>query len=171
LHEATHRDLSLLVEVTAMEWGINLVDLGSATLRRADYRCGTDPDSCFYIRNVEIIAGKEGIELEAGDLAPDLVIEVDLTNPSLAKLPLYAEMGVSEVWRLSGARGDRLVILALHDGQYEEQEQSVAFTRLSRERLAEFVAQSRTMRRLDWIRSVRAWARQQAAEEASGASS
>jgi len=35
----------------------------------------------------------------ATDPPPDLVIGIDITNPSLNKLPLYAAIGVPEVWR------------------------------------------------------------------------
>jgi Uma2 family endonuclease len=30
------------------------------------------------------------------------VIEIDVTSPSLDKLPLYAQIGVPEVWRDTG---------------------------------------------------------------------
>jgi hypothetical protein len=33
------------------------------------------------------------------DPPPDLVIEVDITRSSLDKLPIYAALGVPEVWR------------------------------------------------------------------------
>lgn len=33
---------------------------------------------------------------------PDLVIEVDLSSPTLDKEPLYAAFGVAELWRLDG---------------------------------------------------------------------
>ena len=44
------------------------------------------------------MGGKKNIDLDAGDSPPDLVVEVDLTNPSLSKLPIYAHLGVAEVW-------------------------------------------------------------------------
>jgi Uma2 family endonuclease len=36
------------------------------------------------------------------DPPPDLVIEIDITSPSLDKFPLYAVIGVPEVWRYDG---------------------------------------------------------------------
>jgi Uma2 family endonuclease len=166
VHEANNRNLQMIAEIIAEEWNINIENLGSMTMKRHDIERGFEPDSCFYIRNADQVAGRPRIDLEAGDPAPDLVIEVDFTSPSLAKLPLYAEMGVSEVWRLSGTRDSHLSILVLEENQYREKEQSAAFPRLSREQLATFVTRKGTMRRLDWIRYVREWARRQAAEEA-----
>jgi len=35
----------------------------------------------------------------AVDPPPDLVIEIDIPSPSFSKLPIYADMGVPDVWR------------------------------------------------------------------------
>jgi Uma2 family endonuclease len=63
---------------------------------------GFEPDSCFYFgEQAALIRGRERIDLHV-DPAPALVVEVDLTHPSLDKLPIYAALGVAEVWRLDG---------------------------------------------------------------------
>jgi Uma2 family endonuclease len=51
----------------------------------------------------------------------DLVVEVDLTGSSLDKLPIYASLGVAEVWRYAGGRPD---ILGLRGKVYERMAQS-----------------------------------------------
>ena len=38
------------------------------------------------------------------DPPPDLVIEVEITSSAIAKLGLFAAMGVLEVWRHDGSR-------------------------------------------------------------------
>jgi Uma2 family endonuclease len=35
-------------------------------------------------------------------LPPDLIIEIDLSHPSLDKFPIYAALRVPEVWRYDG---------------------------------------------------------------------
>ena len=35
---------------------------------------------------------------------PDLVIDVEITKSAIAKLPLFAEMGIPEIWRHDGKR-------------------------------------------------------------------
>jgi Uma2 family endonuclease len=95
-HEEPNRAIALLVEVVAEELGRDLRNLGSTTLKRADVRRGVEPDSCFYLQNEPRVRGKTDINLGL-DPPPDLVVEIDITSPSLDKLPIYAELGVPEV--------------------------------------------------------------------------
>ena len=44
------------------------------------------------------LIGKTKIDL-AADPAPDLVIETDITSSSTHRIPIYAAMGVREIWR------------------------------------------------------------------------
>ncbi len=53
---------------------------------------GVEPDECFYIRRIESVQGKKRLNL-ANDPAPDLVLEIDVTNSSLNRLQVYAELG------------------------------------------------------------------------------
>src|SRR5947209_11200471 len=115
-HEETNRSIATLIEVLAEEWEIDLRNLGSTTFKRKDLKCGFEPDSCFYIQNVESVRGKRKIDLVT-DPPPDLVIEIDITSGSIHKLPIYAALGIPEVWRYTGKR---LVILALAADDYVE---------------------------------------------------
>jgi Uma2 family endonuclease len=49
------------------------------------------------------------------DPPPDLVIEVDITSPSLDKFPIYARMGIPEIWRHDC---ERLAIFDLRGEEY-----------------------------------------------------
>ena len=102
-HESVAYLLGLLVALFAGETGVNAYGVGSTTFKREDLERGFEPDSCFYVQNEERIRGKSRIDLDA-DPPPDLVIEVDITSPSLAKLPIYARIGVREIWRHDGER-------------------------------------------------------------------
>jgi Uma2 family endonuclease len=155
-HEEDKRNLEIVVQIVTLEWGVRCRPAGSLTLKREDLARGVEPDSGFYIQSYPAIRGKREINLEGGDPPPDLAVEVDLTSPSLDKLPLYAAMGVPEIWRL---RGDGLTILVLRDGAYHESDASLALPLLTRAVLAEFVRKSRGDDPLDWQRAVRAWAR------------
>lgn len=95
-HEKLNRGLALLMEVVAEEFGGDVYALGSTTLRREDLERGFEPDSCFYIQNEERIRSKDRIDLEV-DPPPDLVIEIDITSPSLDKNSIYARRGVPEI--------------------------------------------------------------------------
>jgi Uma2 family endonuclease len=103
-HESLSRVVALLVEELAVELDVDVESAGSTTFKREDLTRGFEPDECFYFRNIERVRGKEDIDLDADDPPPDLVFEVDITNPSLDKLPIFAQVGVAEVWRYAGGQ-------------------------------------------------------------------
>lgn len=157
-HERTNRRIAQLVLAVADEMGITAEDLGSTTFRREDLERGFEPDSCFYMRNEEAIRGKDRIDLTV-DPPPDLVIEVDITSPSLDKPSIYARMGVPEVWRYDGRK---VSILILGEEHYAETARSAALGPLTSEVLSRFIEESKTLERRAWIRKVREWAREHA---------
>ena len=134
---------------------VNAYGVGSTTYRRGDIGRGFEPDASFYIRNEERIRGKPRIDLSV-DPPPDLVIEVDITSPSLDKFPIYARLGVHEVWRYDGTRA---TIFLLEEGEYVEAGESVALPSLTSDVLTLFVEESTSLGSTDWLRRVREWAR------------
>ena len=156
-HEEWNRTIALLVEVLAEEMRIDVRNFGSTTFRRADLARGFEPDSCFYIQHEADISGKSTIDLTV-DPPPDLVIEVDITSGSLDKLPIYAQVGVPEIWRYNG---QRLRISILTAGGYVESEASLALPLLTGPRLSEALLQSKSMKRTALLRSFRTWVRQE----------
>jgi Uma2 family endonuclease len=49
-HEKLNRTISLLVDLLAEEFDVDLKNLGSTTFKREDLKRGFEPDTCFYIR-------------------------------------------------------------------------------------------------------------------------
>ena len=85
------------------------------------------------------------------------MVEVDITGPSLDKLPIYARLGVREVWRYAGGR---MEVLELRGEEgYEATSESGVLPPLTNDVLTRFVEEGLTSRRPDWVRKVRAWAR------------
>ncbi|MEW6211336.1 MAG: Uma2 family endonuclease [Acidobacteriota bacterium] len=154
-HEKYNRAISLFVEVLAEELNIDIENLGSTTFNREDLERGFEPDSCFYIQNEPLVAGKPRIDLSV-DPPPDLVIEIDITSPSIDKLPIFAHLGVPEVWRCDG---NRVSILHLENDAYRERDESPVLPRVTAALLTEFLEDSKTMKRTVWLRKLRAWAR------------
>ena len=74
---------------------------------------GMEPDCAFYIgeRARRYYAARgEGDEALAAFVertAPDLVVEVEITNADEGKAERYGEIGVRELWRLHGRKGTR----------------------------------------------------------------
>ena len=155
-HEKFNRRIAQLVLAVTEELSIEAEDLGSTTFRREDLGRGFEPDSCFYIQNEEQVRGKDRIDL-AVDPPPDLVIEIDITSPSFSKLPIYAQMGVPEVWRYDG---ERMTILVLEGSDYAKTAESIVLPPVTSTDLTRFVEQSKSTRRTDWLRGVREWAQE-----------
>lgn len=154
-HERYNRTAAQIVEELAVEMDLNIDSLGSTTFRREDIDRGFEPDSCFYIQNAARVRGKKRIDL-AVDPPPDLVIEIDITSPSLDKFPILAKAGVPEVWRFDGSR---LVIYELANDEYLERDASISFSAVTAADITAFIKDSETMDRPEWVRKLRAWAR------------
>lgn len=134
---------------------IDIERLGSTTFKRDDLLKGFEPDSCFYIQNAEAIAGKNSIDM-AIDPPPDLVIEVDITSDSLDKFPIFAGVGVPEVWRYDQ---EKVTSHKLEGADYVEAEHSPTFPPLTSELATQFLEESAQMKSTVWLRRVREWAR------------
>lgn len=160
-HEKTSEWIAGFVQEFCMGTETEYEALRSSTFRRDDLKKGFEADLTFYVQNVKAIQGKKEIDLLL-DPVPDLLFEVDITSPSLDKLPLYARLGVPELWwHTKGS----LQILLLQENAYVETEQSRAFPLLTATVLNDFLkAAETTPSRLAWLQSVRRWAQQQVTE-------
>ena len=155
-HEEPKRTLEILVDVLAEEFDLDVRPFGSMTFQREDLQKGFEPDSAYYIAHASKV---EGTEVDpAGDPPPDLIIEVDVTSPSLPRFPIFAAFGVPEVWRYDGSR---VAIHRLEGGRYVEVASSSAFPSLTAEMATRFLEERKRLRSTQWVRQVREWARQQ----------
>jgi Uma2 family endonuclease len=156
-HERPNRRLATLVEVLAEEWGLDIEQLGSMTFKRKDLQKGFEPDSCFYIQHADAVSGREEIDLKV-DPPPDLTIEVDITRDALNRFPIFAAVGIPEVWRFDGTK---VIFYQLESKSYVETSDSLAFPALNAETATQFLEQSKNMKSTVWLRKVRDWAREQ----------
>jgi len=156
-HEQFKEVITLLVNVTAEERAVDVEGFGSTTFRRADLERGFEPDACFYIEHVKRVRGKAHLDLTV-DPPPELVIEIDITHPSLNKFLIFAQLGVPEVWRYDGRQ---LRIFRLTGTEYVESDESAVLPPLSSAIISHFIAESRRLERPTWLRGLRSWARQQ----------
>ena len=156
VHEELKDTMTLFVNTVAEEMAINTRSFGATTFQREDLQRGFEPDGCFYIQSVALIAGKADLAL-TGDPPPDLVIAIDLSHPSLPIFPIFAQLGIPEVWRRDRTG---LHILRLIHGQYVERAASVALSGVPATGITEFLDASRALDRLSWLRRVRAWVRE-----------
>ena len=158
-HEQISEIMAELVGELAVELEIDLVGAGSTTFKHESLSRGFEPDKSFYLsENAALVRSKKRIDLDAGDPPPDLVVEVDVTNPSLDKLPVFARLGVGEVWRLAVGRLDILAPDETGEG-YEVVPKSRILPYLKAEDLNRLVEKGLTSNRPAWVREVRGWAR------------
>lgn len=149
-HERANLILAAIVDIALEELDFDSVPAGSTTFKREALKRGFEPDSSFYIRNAERVRSKKKLDLEM-DPPPDLVIEIDLTNDSLDKFPLYAALGVPEVWRYE----DTLEIWILAQGRYVQRHASAAIPILNDKLVSGLMESSLTMKRPAWLRQTR----------------
>ncbi len=136
LHEQITRLVDMILTLVTFELGMNLDNCGAMTLRVDLQEKGGEPDSCFYVANESKVRGVAEIDLQIHP-PPDVVLEVDITSPSLDKMKLYAVAGVPEVWRYDGAQM-RFFVLS-NDQEYELSTHSRSFSHLTAERLTELI--------------------------------
>jgi Uma2 family endonuclease len=97
-HEAYGRFIDRMVYFYCDEFDLKVETYGGATWKRRSLKKGVEPDACYYVENAARVIGKRKFDLEI-DPVPDIVVEIDITNESLGKFPIYAALGVPEIWR------------------------------------------------------------------------
>ena len=115
-HEECEALIGDLILVFCEVFRLTLQKAGGTSWRRRSLDKGAEADGSFYIRNAKHTIGKEDIDLEQ-DPPPDIAVEVDVTRNSAGKFPIYAGLGIPEVWRYH-----RKVckFYALTNGKYKE---------------------------------------------------
>jgi hypothetical protein len=113
-----------------------------------------EADECYYIVNKMLLDSKGFLDLKK-DPPPDLAIEAEISETSIPKKPIYARLGVPELWR---ANFDGIMVLRLKDKDYDAGEASGYFPRLDLKEFFGFVKiamedQFRAVKEFDaWLR-------------------
>jgi Uma2 family endonuclease len=160
-HESTTRTLQALVDRLADAWDLDLVDTGSTTLQDILLQKGVEPDSAHFIQHAAEAFHDKSSPFPGG-LPPDLIVEVEITQALVARLPIFAAMGVPEIWHATTAG---VAILTLQSGGYERASVSLAFPLLTEAKLTEFLALEQDLTRREWSKAVKAWAADVAAQQ------
>jgi Uma2 family endonuclease len=153
LHERFNRLLALLITTLVEELNLKVRNYGSTTLDREDLGKGVEPDSCFYIQNVDRILGKR-LNI-ATDPPPDLAVEVDITSSSRRRFGIYLQLQVPEVWQYTKRKG--VTIYQLLDGEYVECAFSPTFPMISGAVLMQFIRLAEDEDDISVIRALRQW--------------
>ncbi len=138
-HEDYKEFIYSLVRIISLETGLMLETRGAATFKSNKLLQGAEPDTCFYVQNAARVIGKRRINLDT-DPPPDVVVEIDLSSDSLYKLPIYAAMGVPEIWRYDGMT---IRFYNLVGENYEVMQNSISLPALTAKDLTQYVEQSK----------------------------
>jgi Uma2 family endonuclease len=156
-HETYKRLLGRLVEIVTEELDLEIRSLSASTWSRKDLLKGVEADECYYIQNEATVRGKMEIDLSV-DPPPDLAIEIDISSPSLPRLPIYAALGVPEVWQFDGGN---FKILGLAATEYISQRQSLALPMVTVDVVERLLIQAQEMGETSWAKAVRQWVKEQ----------
>ncbi|HRH46196.1 MAG TPA: Uma2 family endonuclease [Pyrinomonadaceae bacterium] len=144
-------------QILSEELLLDLEDLGSTTYKSEFQKKGAEPDVCFYVENAKFIIGLDNFDTSVVP-PPDVVVEIDTTNDSWDKFPIYASFGVKEIWRYDGTE---VKIYQLISGKYEETENSLSFPILTAKVLSEFVGRTKIEGQTVILRDFRNWIKSQ----------
>ena len=156
-HESWKVLFTHLLAVLAEELNLNLYSLGSMTFNLPAFAQGVEPDDCFYIHRADQVMGLDELDLTV-DPGPELVVEIDLSSSSLDKFPIYANLGVEEVWR----RNKRaLEFYRCVGGTFQRVERSVLFPLITPANLEPFLDKGKRSGIVPMLQAFRAWVRVQ----------
>jgi Uma2 family endonuclease len=130
-----------------------MVSLGSTTFRRRDKAKGLEPDQCYYFRDEQKVRDRKRLNLKK-DPPPELVVEIDITSRSIEREPIYAALGVPEIWRYDGRH---LQCLVLKDGEYLIHKHSLVFPFLEPAQLQRFLEMAPHQSETAVIKAFVAW--------------
>jgi Uma2 family endonuclease len=155
-HEKLAAVINDLIRLTAYEWEKDFIDAGSTTFKLKPKERGFEPDGCFYFTHIRQLARKTKINL-LKDPAPDLAVEVDISSPSVSRFPIFARLGVKEVWRYHQGRVD---FYYLRGATYIRRDSSKLLPGITAEAVTELVQARAGMTAPAWQKRVRELARQ-----------
>lgn len=156
-HQRCKKLIGRMIETMTEELEIPIRSAGSTTWKNQLKEQGIEADECYYVANEPGVRGRREVDLTI-DPPPDLAVEVEITSRWIDKMPIYAGLGVPEVWRYDGKT---LCVEQLQpDGGYAQQQQSGSFPFLPLEELQRFLERRNTTEETNWIRSFRFWVKE-----------
>lgn len=130
---------------------------GSSTWKRELKKAGIEPDNCFYFQSEALIRGKLKFDLNQ-DPPPDLALEIDVTSKSLDRFPIYARLGVPEIWCYDSGE---IKIYQLQGEEYFQRETSLVFPNLKIQEIPSLIERYHMVGRRVFRQAIRKWVRGQ----------
>lgn len=156
-HESLKTLMGRLLEVYMDEAQMTFQGGGAETFNRKKLDKGFEPDECYWIANHRTMLGVKRWDPRSHP-PPDVAVEVEISHGLIRRLPIYAAIGVPEVWWY---HDDGIEILLLQPGtRYQASPSSPNFPCLAPKTLLQFVRLAPTMPTSDILRNFRRELRQ-----------
>lgn len=136
LHEFLISFLERLIGFVSLTTRTNIFPTGNATMRSQRRSYGVEPDLSYFVSKSDIHRLKDYVPNEI-ELAPDIVVEIDLFHSSEDKFKIYGEFGVSEFWQYKNETMRFFKLSA--ENKYKEIERSEEIPILTSAILTEFL--------------------------------
>ncbi len=156
-HESYARLVQMFIGILSLQYNIEIESFGSATIKQSPTSKGTEPDACFYVQSVEKLGNSIKLDFSV-DPPPDIAVEIDIHHESLYKFPIYAKLGVSEIWRYDSKKFE---IHKLEKGKYKKIERSESLPVLNAKILGELLNRSREERQTQILKDFEKWLKEQ----------
>jgi Uma2 family endonuclease len=154
-HEELKKIIALLIESFVIQRGGAMRAFGSTTFRQEEKQGGLEPDECYYFKNERLVRGMKRFD-RAVHPPPDLAVEIDVTRRSIPRQPIYAALGVPELWRYDGTH------LSIHilssAGNYEVADSSPTFPFLPIQAFEKFIHRMENEEQASVLREFQTWA-------------
>ena len=152
-HYHGSRHLLFVVTAYCKAFGVEFECSGGTTFSKGEpgeaKGNGKEPDESFYIGEAAAwVRNKDTLDLDV-DPPPSLWLEIDNWGSSKAKLPLYAGLGVPEVWRFRARKNTLWMGRLVGDG-YEEVSASAALPGLTPAMVLDMLAGKASRGGLAW---------------------
>lgn len=157
-HDFGKKLIARLIETMADELYIDIVSGGSTTCRREDLEKGLEPDELYYFKNAARMLNRDKDLDLTRDPPPDLAVEIDVTSRSLDRQPIYAALGILELWRCKN-KSVQFLHLDSHK-KYRAREKSLNFPFLSSRAFCRFLEMQGTVEERKILRLFREFVRQ-----------
>ena len=155
-HESGKTRICVILESLCLAFRIPRRGAGEMTIRREDLDRGFEPDSSYYIKNYAKVLQIRNLDFTK-DPAPDLAIEVESSRKMIDRIPLYAAMGIPEIWRVTGSKVEILLLISKKKG-YVSASISPTFPKVPLAQIERFLVRSEridettlTTEILDWV--------------------
>jgi Uma2 family endonuclease len=116
LHDLLAQTMSDMLASVRLAWQVRLAGYRTATFRAKKKKGGFEGDLVYYVGGRTNVRLGDRLKVNlAVDPPPDLVVEIDITTRSAGKYPLFARLGILEVWHYTP---ERFAWYALESGVY-----------------------------------------------------